>query len=206
MADIVKRRSGVRNSATVKKEDKAHPAIQLYDGEEANKVEDRIVKIAVGVGSVFGQKSVDFINGKRKINLKYRTMEWKKKHLLAALIKSHGVASDACRAMGISVTCYYGYMKNDPLFEEAVVLINETAIDFAESKLFENINSGYEASIIYFLKTKGRARGYSEIPDDRMRGAQYQKLNKLTDEQLDAAIRKEIEATTAAEGKEEEAV
>ena len=38
----------------------------------------------------------------------------------------------------------------------------EVAIDFAESQLMEKIKSGDTVSIIFFLKTQGRRRGYSE--------------------------------------------
>ena len=35
-------------------------------------------------------------------------------------------------------------------------------MDFVESKLYKLINDGAEASTIFYLKTKGRKRGYAE--------------------------------------------
>ncbi|MEF2920033.1 MAG: hypothetical protein U0O22_06120, partial [Acutalibacteraceae bacterium] len=40
--------------------------------------------------------------------------------------------------------------------------INEATLDFVESKLLENIKKGEVTSIIFYLKTKGRNRGYQE--------------------------------------------
>lgn len=38
----------------------------------------------------------------------------------------------------------------------------EAAIDYVESKLMERIDSGAERSIIFYLKTRGRRRGFQE--------------------------------------------
>jgi len=39
---------------------------------------------------------------------------------------------------------------------------NENVLDLAESKLIENINDNDNTAIIFYLKTKGRNRGYVE--------------------------------------------
>lgn len=90
------------------------------------------------------------------------TLDIIKKKLLECLQESRGIVSEACKCAGISRGTFYVYMNSDPEFKEEVYQINEAAIDFVESMLLRNIEGGAETSIIFFLKTKGRKRGYSE--------------------------------------------
>ena len=43
--------------------------------------------------------------------------------------------------------------------------INEQQLDFAESTLFQQMKAGNTTATIFFLKTKGRKRGYVEKHD-----------------------------------------
>lgn len=108
-----------------------------------------------------------------------------KKQLLESMSKSLGVISTACKQVGISRTTYYEYLK-DPEFKKAVSEIEAEAVDFAESKLFELINGiqlmskdgpyqvpPCKTSIIFYLKTKGKHRGYVE---------RVEQVTEITDE------------------------
>jgi transposase-like protein len=86
----------------------------------------------------------------------------KKKQLIECLKKSKGIVADACKSTGISRGTFYNWCKEDAEFNEEVNQINEETLDFVESKLLENINKGEVTSIIFYLKTKGRNRGYQE--------------------------------------------
>ena len=86
----------------------------------------------------------------------------KKEHLIVALTKSLGIVSNACEIANISRTTYYKYYNSDEQFKEQVKSIGDEAIDFVESQLFELIKNGNVAATIFFLKTKGKKRGYSE--------------------------------------------
>ena len=85
-----------------------------------------------------------------------------KKELLFSLTKTLGIVSSACETLGISRTTYYKYYNEDAEYKKQVDDIGEATIDFAESKLFELIKSGNTAATIFFLKTKGKKRGYVE--------------------------------------------
>ena len=88
--------------------------------------------------------------------------EHSKKVVLQALEQSLGVVTTACKTSGVSRTQFYEWMKTDEEFAQAVKDVEAVAIDFAESKLHQLIQEGNPASTIFFLKTKGKARGYQE--------------------------------------------
>jgi DNA-binding NtrC family response regulator len=85
-----------------------------------------------------------------------------KKAILDALEQSLGVVTSACKKVGIGRTTYYGWLSDDADFKKAVDEIQEVAIDFAESQLHKQIKGGSTAATIFYLKTKGKKRGYIE--------------------------------------------
>lgn len=102
-----------------------------------------------------------------------------KKKLLEGLRKYRGIITNACQFAGLDRQTFYNYKSDDEEFAKAVEDISEEALDFVEGKLFEKINGwdnavltkeGYVAydqppsdtAIIFYLKTKGRKRGYIE--------------------------------------------
>lgn len=76
--------------------------------------------------------------------------------------KSHGIVSYACQQTGITRACYYKWRDSDPKFKERAEEIEEETIDIVESKLFSAINNDDLTAIIFYLKTKGKKRGYVE--------------------------------------------
>jgi len=88
----------------------------------------------------------------------------RKEAFLKILEKSLGVKSTACAAMGITRTTVYNWIATDKEFAKEVEAIEDVALDFAESRLFHNMKAGTQgqASVIFFLKTKGKRRGYIE--------------------------------------------
>ena len=85
-----------------------------------------------------------------------------KKKLLKALEKSMGIVANACKIVNLDRTTFYRYYNEDQQFSDDVDKIQDYVLDFAESKLLENIKDKKETSIIFYLKTKGRKRGYIE--------------------------------------------
>lgn len=85
-----------------------------------------------------------------------------KKALLEALEKSLGVITTACKAVGVNRSTYYDYYNNDEEFRKEVDTLSDVAVDFAESQLHKQINEGSTAATIFYLKTKGKSRGYVE--------------------------------------------
>ena len=53
---------------------------------------------------------------------------------------------------------------------------DESMLDFAESKLIEHINNNDITSLIFFLKTKGKKRGYIERSEHDVNANPFQEL------------------------------
>jgi hypothetical protein len=85
-----------------------------------------------------------------------------KKQMLKALHETLGVVSPACEQVGIARSTHYRWMELDEEYKKAVDDVQEFQLDFVESKLFENINNNDTTSTIFYLKTRGRSRGYIE--------------------------------------------
>lgn len=85
-----------------------------------------------------------------------------KRNLLSALEKSLGIVSTACKMVGIRREHHYYLYKHDLEYKQAVDEIQNVALDFVETKLFENIDNNSDTSIIFYLKTRGKLRGYIE--------------------------------------------
>ena len=85
-----------------------------------------------------------------------------KKAMIEALEKSLGVVTTACKTVGISRQTHYEWLREDGQYRDAVDDIGDVALDFAESQLHKQIQSGEVSSTIFYLKTKGKKRGYVE--------------------------------------------
>lgn len=85
-----------------------------------------------------------------------------KKAMIEALIKSLGVVTTAAKIAKIDRSTHYEWIKTDPEYKAAVDSIEDIAIDFAESKLHKRIEDGDTTATIFYLKTKGKKRGYVE--------------------------------------------
>lgn len=85
-----------------------------------------------------------------------------KKRVLQALEKTLGIVSHACKAVNLDRTTFYEWCKVDPEFKHKVDSIGDIALDMAETSLHEQIKDKIPSSTIFFLKTKGRNRGYIE--------------------------------------------
>jgi len=82
--------------------------------------------------------------------------------MIDALTKCLGIVTKACEVVGISRQTHYNWYNNDPEYKSAVDDIGDIALDFAESMLHQQIKEKDTTAIIFYLKTKGKKRGYIE--------------------------------------------
>jgi hypothetical protein len=78
---------------------------------------------------------------------------------LEVLTKSMGVVSLALQTTQIERNVFDGWLKNQ-VFKKRVEEINETSLDFVENKLLKKIKDDDLNAIQFYLKTKGKNRGY----------------------------------------------
>ena len=95
----------------------------------------------------------------------------KKKLFLAIFEKKQTNISEACKAVVIGRQTFYRWMKDDEEFKAQIVAIEEGLIDWAESQLRKSMKDGQYVPTIFFLKTKGKKRGYIEKTEHEHSGA-----------------------------------
>jgi hypothetical protein len=112
-----------------------------------------------------------------------------KRALLDALRASLGIVETACKRAGVGRRTHYDWLKKDQKYAAEVAEIEDVALDFGETQLHKLMH-GYSvpdskvfldrdtkepivvpitkhygpdaSSVIFFLKTKGKRRGYIE--------------------------------------------
>lgn len=86
----------------------------------------------------------------------------KKETLLKSLQQNMGNVTLACHFSNCSRSTFYRYCEQDEQFKKDVEDIGEMAIDVCEAELWKLIKDGNPTAILFFLKTKGKKRGYIE--------------------------------------------
>ncbi len=86
----------------------------------------------------------------------------KKESMIKALEQSLGIVTAACKKADIPRSTFYKWLKEDEEFKKQVVDIENIALDFAESQLHKQISDNSTSATIFYLKTKGKKRGYIE--------------------------------------------
>jgi hypothetical protein len=93
--------------------------------------------------------------------------KFKVDHVEAALRATGGIVTAAAKALkqaygSCSPASVRNYIKRHPSLQRVVEDVVEQNLDLAEHKLLKNVEAGREASIFFYLKTKGKERGYVE--------------------------------------------
>jgi len=101
------------------------------------------------------------MNAKKAIGLQQNTAV-KKEAMISALEKCLGVVTNAARMAQIDRSTHHRWLKEDQSYAERVDSICEMCIDFAESSLLKQVKDGNTTATIFYLKTKGKERGYVE--------------------------------------------
>ena len=87
-----------------------------------------------------------------------------------------------CTALGIARKTFYEWREKKKKLAEGLEAAEEAIIDFAESKLVEHINNDDVQALIFFLRTKGKKRGYVEKSETDVNINQFEKLMQDTED------------------------
>ncbi len=86
----------------------------------------------------------------------------KKDLFIENLFATGGIIYTACKCTGISRGTYYVWYNSDADFRARVDEVMEAQIDAVESRLMERIVQGDTTATIFYLKTRGRNRGWND--------------------------------------------
>lgn len=85
-----------------------------------------------------------------------------KAEYIEALTRSKGLLTVAADMLGVTKQAVSLMIEKHPEVKKARDDAAERVIDFAENRLYDQIADGNTVATIFFLKTKGRQRGYVE--------------------------------------------
>lgn len=108
----------------------------------------------------------------------------KKRVLITALEKTLGVVTQACQIANVARSTFYKWYQEDEAFKAKVDDMENIALDFVESKLHKQIEDGTPSSTIFYLKTKGKKRGYVERVEHDLT-SKGEKIYLTPDEQIE---------------------
>jgi hypothetical protein len=94
-------------------------------------------------------------NTKKELDLKQLAM-------IEAMEKNLGIVTTACKQVGINRSTHYEWLKTNKTYRKEIKDIENVALDFAESHLHKQIAKGNPLSTMFYLKCKGKGRGYIE--------------------------------------------
>lgn len=101
-----------------------------------------------------------------------------KEKFLEEFDKARGIVSLACEVVDIHRSTYYKWREEDEDFRKKLEAIEERNIDMAEAKLLTAIGEENLTATIFYLKTKGRNRGYVEQRDNNISVGSFEQFMK----------------------------
>ena len=113
------------------------------------------------ISARYNKRGVEEKIKKKIMNSKIHLMD----KVIQVLEKNLGIVTPTCKEVGISRDTFYDWLKRYPDFKKKVDAIDDIQLDFVENQLFKKIKEGSEKSIMFYMRYKGRKRGYKESMD-----------------------------------------
>jgi hypothetical protein len=110
-----------------------------------------------------------------------------KKKMLDALELSLGIVTSACKAAGVHRSTHYDWYNSDPQYRKSVDDVTNISLDFAETQLFQGMKENNMTAVIFYLKTKGKGRGFIERSEFEIKKSDPD-LSELTTDEIRALL------------------
>ena len=92
--------------------------------------------------------------------MKQQSTAVRKKLMIDAMIKHHGIITPAAEEAGICRETHWKWCQADPVYKEKIEKIGEMKKDYIEKKFFELIDLKNDKAIIFAMKSLLKDRGY----------------------------------------------
>ena len=109
------------------------------------------------------------------------------KQIQEAITLSSGFLTQAAKNLGCTYQTINNYLTRFPELKETIIFEREKVLDFAESQLILKIKEGDLTAIIFYLKTQGKQRGYSEKHIVESRNLHQLNISGLDDKSITMA-------------------
>ena len=108
-----------------------------------------------------------------KFTLKKGNTKITQARIIEAFQKTGGLVTQTAKKLKVTRQAIYKRLKGSSKLRKAKLDAEEINLDIAETKLIANVKKGDNASIFFYLKCKGKSRGYVErqeinIKDERV--------------------------------------
>lgn len=103
-------------------------------------------------------------------NLNHKKPRLRDDQIAKALVDTGGFISDTADLLGVTVGAISQRVKSSEMLQQLRIDIEDTYLDIAESKLIKKIREEDTASIFFYLKCKGKKRGYVEKQQTELSG------------------------------------
>lgn len=91
-----------------------------------------------------------------------KKMSYNVSQILPLIEKYKGNIASVARSLGCTRQTIYNHIKKHPTLQQALDDARQTMLDNAESVLYNKVVTGDTTALIFFLKTQGKSRGYTE--------------------------------------------
>ena len=134
---------------------------------------------------------------------KPKALRGKKAKMFEAMKSQLGIITTACKQAGIGRATHYRWLEEDENYRYWMGEVPDIALDIAENALLKKITEGSSTDIQFFLKSKGKRRGYFEKQEIDHTGKIPLTINlieKSVEEIKDGKLNNQPEAKGNAEG------